>query len=138
MFQVVIAEPIDPEGLSLLEAASDVTCAQLTDADRPALLAALTDAHVLVIGGRTLVDAGLLRAAPHLKIVAVAGLGMENVDLGAATERSVMVMNMPRLHANASAEYTVGLMLALARHIPPADRSLRRGEWLPEIGRAHV
>jgi D-3-phosphoglycerate dehydrogenase len=135
MFQVVIAEPIAPEGLSLLEAASDVACVYLTDADRPALLAALADAHVLLIGSRTRVDAELLSAAPHLKIVAVAGLGMENVDLPAATERSVMVMNMPRLHAAASAEYTLGLILALARHIPAADRSLRGGEWLPDTFR---
>jgi D-3-phosphoglycerate dehydrogenase len=132
MFQVVIAEPIAPEGLSLLEAASDVACAHLSDADRPALLAALADAHVIVIGSQTQVDADLLRAAPHLKIVAVAGLSMENVDLTAATEQSVMVMNMPRLHATASAEHTLGLMLALARRIPDADRSLRRGEWQPD------
>jgi D-3-phosphoglycerate dehydrogenase len=135
MFQVVIAEPIAPEGLSLLEAASDVSCVHLTGADRPALLAALAEAHVLLMGERMQVDADLLRAAPHLKIVAVAGLGMENVDLTTATERSVMVMNMPRLHATASAEYALGLMLALARHIPAADRSVRGGEWLPDAFR---
>jgi D-3-phosphoglycerate dehydrogenase len=132
MFHVLIAEPIASEGVALLEAASDATCAHVSGANREALLEAVREADAIIIRGETVIDSALLDAAPRLKIVARAGAGLANVDVWAATERGMMVMNVPDVHAVAAAEYTLGLMLTLARHIPTADAALRRGEWPPD------
>ena len=126
MYKVVIAEPVAQEGIDLLEAASGVTYVQ---PEPGALRDAIRDAQALIIRGSTVVDRALVDAAPDLKVVARAGLGLENVDIWTATERGVMVMNVPGAYAVSAAEHTLGLILTLARHIPTATAALHRGEW---------
>lgn len=132
MFHVLIAEPIAPEGAALFEAAAEFTCKSLTDSSRDDLLEKVKQADAIIVRSKTVIDEALLDAAPNLKIVARAGVGLDNVDVHACTGRGIMVMNMPGVQAAAQAEHTIGLMLALARHIPEADSALRRGEWLHE------
>ncbi|MCE5292828.1 MAG: phosphoglycerate dehydrogenase [Nocardiaceae bacterium] len=98
--------------------------------DRPALLAAVPEADALLVRSATTVDADVLAAGTKLKIVARAGVGLDNVDVPAATARGVMVVNAPTSNIHTAAEHAVTLMLSAARQIPQADASLRDGKWL--------
>ncbi|WP_343710250.1 phosphoglycerate dehydrogenase [Mycobacterium sp.] len=97
--------------------------------DRAKLLAAVPDAEALLVRSATTVDAEVLAAAPKLKIVARAGVGLDNVDVDAATERGVMVVNAPTSNIHSAAEHAVALLLAAARQITAADASLRERQW---------
>ncbi|WP_040797527.1 phosphoglycerate dehydrogenase [Nocardia higoensis] len=97
--------------------------------DRPALLAAVPEADALLVRSATTVDAEVLEAGKNLKIVARAGVGLDNVDVPAATERGVMVVNAPTSNIHTAAEHAVTLMLAAARQIPAADATLRERTW---------
>ncbi len=82
-----------------------------------------------MVRSATTIDAEALAAAPNLKVVARAGIGLDNVDVPAATARGVMVVNAPTSNIVSAAEHAVALLLAAARHIPAADASLREGTW---------
>src|SRR5215217_5258708 len=124
---VLIAEELAPSVLEVL--GSDVEIRHVDGADRAALLPALADAAAVMIRSATQIDAEALAAAPKLKVVARAGIGLDNVDVAAATERGVMVVNAPTSNIVSAAEHAVALLLAAARHIPAADASLREGTW---------
>jgi D-3-phosphoglycerate dehydrogenase / 2-oxoglutarate reductase len=97
--------------------------------DRPKLLAAVADADALLVRSATTVDAEVLAAAPKLKIVARAGVGLDNVDVDAATARGVLVVNAPTSNIHSAAEHALALMLSAARQIPAADATLREHSW---------
>ncbi|OBF92299.1 phosphoglycerate dehydrogenase [Mycobacterium sp. 852002-51152_SCH6134967] len=97
--------------------------------DRPKLLAAVADADALLVRSATTVDAEVLAAAPKLKIVARAGVGLDNVDVDAATARGVLVVNAPTSNIHSAAEHAMALLLSAAREIPAADASLRARTW---------
>lgn len=97
--------------------------------DREKLLAAVPDADALLVRSATTVDAEVLAAAPKLKIVARAGVGLDNVDVDAATERGVLVVNAPTSNIHSAAEHAIALLLAAARRIAEADASLRDHTW---------
>jgi D-3-phosphoglycerate dehydrogenase / 2-oxoglutarate reductase len=99
-------------------------------ADKDALLKRIGDYDGLAIRSTTKVTDKLLSRAERLKVVGRAGIGIDNVELAAATSRGVVVMNTPFGNAITTAEHTVALMMALARQIPEADRTMRAGEWL--------
>src|SRR3712207_2332542 len=124
---VLIAEELAPSVLEVL--GRDVEIRHVDGADRAALLPALADAAAVMIRSATQIDAEALSAAPNLKVVARAGIGLDNVDVAAATERGVMVVNAPTSNIVSAAEHAVALLLAAARQIPAADASLREGAW---------
>ena len=93
------------------------------------LLAIIGDYDGLAVRSATKVTAELLAAAPQLKVVGRAGIGVDNIDVEAATQRGVVVMNTPFGNSVTTAEHAISLMLALARQIPAADRSTRAGKW---------
>ena len=96
----------------------------------PAELAeALPAAHAVIIRSNNRITAELLRNAENLRVVGRAGTGFDNVDVAEATQQGVVVLNTPGANANATAEHTLAMMFALARHIPAAHESLKRGEW---------
>lgn len=97
--------------------------------DREKLLAAVPDADALLVRSATTVDAEVLAAAPKLKIVARAGVGLDNVDVDAATARGVLVVNAPTSNIHSAAEHAIALMLSAARQIPAADATLRAHTW---------
>lgn len=97
--------------------------------DREKLLAAVPEADALLVRSATTVDAEVLAAAPKLKIVARAGVGLDNVDVNAATERGVLVVNAPTSNIHSAAEHALALLLSAARQIPAADASLRERTW---------
>ncbi len=124
---VLIAEELAPAALDVL--AHDFDVRHVDGTDRPALLAALADAHALIVRSATDVDAEAIAAAPRLKVVARAGVGLDNVDVPAATARGVMVVNAPTSNIVSAAEQAIALLLAVARHTASASAALKNGEW---------
>ena len=124
---VLIAEELSPATIDALGPDFDVR--QVDGTDRAALLGALTDAQAVLVRSATRVDAEAIAAAPALKVIARAGVGLDNVDIKAATTAGVMVVNAPTSNIISAAELTVGHILSLARRIPAAHGSLSRGEW---------
>ena len=125
--KVVIAEPIGQAGVEQLRSAADVAVVEL---EGPAAVAdEVADADALVVRSGTPVTAELVARAGNLKVVVRAGAGVDNIDLEAATAAGVVVMNTPGANTTAATEHTLALLLALARRIPAADRSLRDGRW---------
>jgi len=124
---VVIAEELSPATVEALGPDFDIR--NIDGTDRPALLAALADAHAVLVRSATQIDAEAIAAAPGLKVIARAGVGLDNVDIKAATEAGVMVVNAPTSNIISAAELTIGHILSLARHIPAAHASLAAGEW---------
>ncbi len=129
-FHVLVPDNVHPRALQVLAAAGDalrVTApGQMTRAE---LLAAVPEADALIIRSASKVDREVLEAASRLRLIARAGVGVDNVDLPTATARGVIVMNTPDGNTVSTAEHAFGLMLALARHIPQAHASLREGKW---------
>ncbi|WP_243074686.1 phosphoglycerate dehydrogenase [Microbacterium sp. SS28] len=124
---VLIAEELSPATIDALGPDFDVR--NVDGTDRPALLSALADAHAVLIRSATQIDSEALAAAPALKVVARAGVGLDNVDIKASTAAGVMVVNAPTSNVISAAELTVGHILSLARHIPAAHASLADGLW---------
>ncbi|HLX49913.1 MAG TPA: phosphoglycerate dehydrogenase [Streptosporangiaceae bacterium] len=124
---VLVAEELSPAGLALLEA--DYEVRHTDGADRAQLLPALADASAVIVRSATKIDAEALAHAPNLQVVARAGVGLDNVDVKAATKAGVMVVNAPTSNIVSAAEQAVALLLALARNLPQAVASLRAGEW---------
>jgi D-3-phosphoglycerate dehydrogenase len=124
---VLVAELLSPAAVGLLE--SDFDVRHVDGSDRGALLAALADAQALIVRSATRVDADVLGRAPKLRVVGRAGVGLDNVDVEAATTAGVLVVNAPSSNIVSAAEHAVALLLATARHIPQANASLKSGEW---------
>nr|WP_218888839.1 phosphoglycerate dehydrogenase [Saccharopolyspora hordei] len=123
----MIAEKLAP---TVIDALGDgVEIRNVDGTDRPALLDAVAEADALLVRSATKVDAEVLSAAKKLKVVARAGVGLDNVEVPAATERGVMVVNAPTSNIVSAAEHAVALLLAVARNVPQADASLKGGAW---------
>ena len=121
----VVAEPIAESGLELLRSACDVVETE-PGADLTELL---QDAVALVVRSATKVDGALIASAPKLRVIGRAGVGVDNVDVDAATAAGIVVCNAPEANVVSAAEHALALLLSLARHISAAERSLREGDW---------
>jgi D-3-phosphoglycerate dehydrogenase len=124
---VLIAEKLAPSVVE--ELGDDVEIRHVDGTDQPALLTAVAEADALLVRSATKVDAEVLKAGPKLKVVARAGVGLDNVEVPVATERGVMVVNAPTSNIVSAAEHAIALLMAVARNIAAADASLRAGEW---------
>ena len=124
---VLIAEELSPAGIAQLEPDYEIRYAD--GADRAQLLRALADADAVIIRSATTIDAEALEHAPRLRVVARAGVGLDNVDVEAATRAGVMVVNAPTSNIVSAAEHAVALLLASARNVPQAMASLQGGNW---------
>ena len=124
---VLLAEELAPSVLAVLGEGFDLR--HVDGADRAALLPALADADAVIVRSATLMDAEALAAAPRLKVVARAGIGLDNVDVPAATARGVLVVNAPTSNIVSAAEQAVALLLACARNTAPASAALKAGRW---------
>jgi len=124
---VLVAEELSPAGIALLESSFEV---RYTDGeDRDKLLAAMTDVDAVVVRSATQIDAEAIAAAPRLRVVARAGVGLDNVDVDAATKAGVMVVNAPASNVVSAAEHAIALLLSVARNVPQAMASLKNGRW---------
>jgi len=124
---VLLAEVLSPATIEALGPDFDVR--NVDGTDREALFAALADADAVLVRSATRIDAEALSHAPKLKVVARAGVGLDNVDIKAATTAGVMVVNAPTSNIVSAAELTIGHILSLARRIPAAHASLSSGAW---------
>ncbi|MEV7631040.1 phosphoglycerate dehydrogenase [Microbacterium sp. NPDC089318] len=124
---VLLAEVLSPATIEALGPDFDVR--EVDGTDREALFSALADADAVLVRSATRIDAEALTHAPKLKVVARAGVGLDNVDIKAATAAGVMVVNAPTSNIVSAAELTVGHILSLARRIPAAHASLSGGAW---------
>ena len=124
---VLIADKLSQ---STVEALGDAVEVRWVDGpNREELLAAVPEADALLVRSATTVDAEVIAAAKNLKIIGRAGVGLDNVDIPAATERGVMVANAPTSNIHSACEHAIALLLATARQIPAADATLRAAEW---------
>lgn len=125
--RVLVSEPLSEAGLDELRAHFDVDYRpECTDAE---LGGALEAAQALIVRSKTRVTAPRIRAARSLRVIGRAGVGYDNIDLDAATERGILVMNVPDANTMAATEHTFALMLALARRIPQAVQTMREQKW---------
>src|SRR3954465_11302525 len=124
---VLVAEELAPSALAVL--ADDFEVRQVDGADRAALLPALADVDAVIVRSATMIDAEALAASSRLKVVARAGIGLDNVDVEAATARGVLVVNAPQSNIISAAEHAIALLLSVARRIPAAHASLSAGQW---------
>src|SRR6478672_8006870 len=126
--RVLVAEPLAERGLEAMRAAGLDVDVQ-TGLSESQLLEAVKGAAALVIRSATQVTAPVLEAASDLIVVGRAGIGLDNVDVEAATRRGVMVVNAPQSNVLSAAEHTIALLLAQSRNIPQANADLRAGAW---------
>ncbi|MFF1282833.1 hydroxyacid dehydrogenase [Streptomyces sp. NPDC058299] len=124
---VVVSDALPGDTVAALEVTCEVR--HVDGRDRLALFAALPDADALIIRSGTRVDAEVLDRAPRLRVVARAGVGLDNVDTATARARGITVVNAPDSNTVSVAELTVGLIVASVRHVKAAARSLTDGEW---------
>jgi len=124
---VLIAEELSPATVEAL--GPDFEIRRCNGADRADLLPAIADVDAVLVRSATKVDEEALGAARRLKVVARAGVGLDNVDVRTATQNGVMVVNAPTSNIVSAAELAVALMLAAARNVAPASAALRNGEW---------
>ncbi len=127
--KILICDPINPDGPSLLRKAGfqveedvSITAEQLQSR--------IADFEVVIVRGRTKITATVLNNGSRLKVVARSGVGLDNIDLDAAKAKSIKVISTPAAPTTGVAELTIGLMLALIRKIPYADRTIKEGRWV--------
>jgi D-3-phosphoglycerate dehydrogenase len=126
--RIVIAEEIADAGLDRLRSAGFIVDVQLNkSADE--LHSILDGAHALIVRSATMVDAAMLAAGKQLVVVARAGVGLDNIDVEAATKQGVMVVNAPQSNVLSAAEHTMALILSIARNVPQAHSALTAGRW---------
>src|SRR4051812_49258450 len=124
--KVVIADKVSPSAVKVFVEHPDWTIAS---PDKESLARELADADAIVVRSATFVDDAVMSKAPKLRVIGRAGVGVDNVDLDAATRRGIVVMNTPGGNAVAVAEHTFALMLAMARFIHRAHSTTAAGKW---------
>jgi D-3-phosphoglycerate dehydrogenase / 2-oxoglutarate reductase len=127
--RVLVSDPLSPRALEILRTTSGLEVVERCGLKEPDLLPLVPEIEAWIVRGATQVTRRLIEAAPRLRWVARAGAGLDNIDVAAARERGVSVLNVPGANAVAVAELTFCLLLSLLRHLPAADASVRRGEW---------
>ncbi|HSS94580.1 MAG TPA: phosphoglycerate dehydrogenase [Candidatus Dormibacteraeota bacterium] len=125
--RILVADPLAEDGLERLRKAGEVTV--VSKLDEAGLIQRIPDYDALVVRSETKVTALILEAGKRLRVVGRAGVGVDNIDVPAATRKGILVVNAPRGNIVAAAEHTIALLFAVARSVPQADASVKRGEW---------
>lgn len=129
MWRVMVAESIHEEGVRILSVAPDVDLVLKPKISRRGLLEEMTSVDAILTRSGTTIDREFLERSPRLKVVARAGVGVDNIDLAEASRRGVVVINAPTGNTLAATEHTMALLLSMARKLPQAHVSLRSGSW---------
>lgn len=129
MPRVLVSDSLAPQGLEILERAAGLQLDYAPGLAPADLLERIREVDALVIRSGTKVSRDVIEAATKLRVIGRAGIGVDNVDLSAATERGVVVVNTPSGNNVTTAEHAIALLVALARHIPQATASMRAGKW---------
>ena len=126
-YKVLVAEKISPEGVEKLKALFDVDAYDRMERDE--LIDSVGDYDALIVRSGTQIDADVIERADRMKIIGRAGIGVDNIDVAAASKKGIMVANVPESNIISAAEHTIAMLMALARNIPAANSSLAQGEW---------
>lgn len=129
MPKVLISDSLAEQGVAVLEQASGIEVINRPGCSPAELLELIADADGLAIRSNTKVSSEVIAAAKNLRIVGRAGIGVDNVDIGAATKAGIVVVNTPEGNNITTAEHAIALMVSLARHIPQATASMKAGKW---------
>ena len=129
MVKILVSDPLSEEGIHILKAVKDFQVDIKTELKPDELKAVIKDYQALIVRSATKVTKEILEQAVNLKVIGRAGVGLDNVDLPAATNKGIIVMNTPAGNTISTAEHTMSMILALARNIPAADASVKAGEW---------
>ncbi|RUS48140.1 phosphoglycerate dehydrogenase [Cohnella sp. AR92] len=129
MFKVLVSDPISDLGISLLVEASDISIDKKTGLSEDELVQIIGEYDALLVRSQTRVTERIMTAAKQLKVIGRAGVGVDNIDLEAATKRGIVVINAPDGNTITTCEHTFAMMMALARHIPQAYLKTVGGEW---------
>ncbi len=127
--KALICDGLNREGIELLKSTSGIEVDDRTGIDRDTLERDIHEYHAVIVRSRTKVDEKLLALGKKLQVVGRAGTGVDNININAATQRGVLVMNTPGANALAAAEHAIAMMFSLSRHIPQATASMREGKW---------
>ena len=128
MPKVLVADNLAPEGLEVLRQTSGIELIEKPGLPAPELLEIIPEMDGLVIRSGTKVTADVIAAATKLRVIGRAGIGVDNVDVPAATARGIAVLNTPDGNAITTAEHAIALLVSLARHIPQATASMKAGK----------
>ena len=128
---IFIADPLSEDGIQPLREETNLNLNIIIDTGltQEQLISKIEDVHVLLVRSQTTVTREVIAAAKNLKLIGRAGVGVDNIDLTAATEHGIIVVNAPDGNTNSAAEHTIAMMTSLARHIPQAFNTLKNGKW---------
>jgi phosphoglycerate dehydrogenase-like enzyme len=127
--RILVCDPIHPEGIALLQDHADVDVIGEPGLTQAELVARIGDYHGVINRSRTAIPAAVIRQGQQLRIIARAGVGLDNIDVAAAEAQGIEVINVPDATSISVAEHTFALMLGLARHLSQADQGLKAGRW---------
>ena len=127
--KILVADSISPKGIELLETGGQLPVEVKTGLKEDDLLAIAAEYTEIVVRSQTKITAKIIDAAKQLKVVGRAGVGVDNVDVDAATRRGVIVMNTPGGNTISTAEHAFSLLVSIARNIPQAHASVKAGKW---------
>ena len=129
MIKVLVSDALSQEGLKVFNNSKELTVDVKTDLKPEALKEIIKDYDALVVRSATKVTKEIIQAAAKLKVIGRAGVGLDNVDLEAATAKGIIVMNTPAGNTISTAEHTFSMILTLSRNIAQANASMKKGEW---------
>lgn len=129
MYKVLLTDDIAQEALDVFAEHADIEATATGTLEAKELAKVLPDFHAIIIRSPTKLTADLIGAGTSLRFIGRAGVGVDNIDVEAASKHAIIVMNSPGGNTVSTAEHTIAVMMALARRVPQADRSLRAGRW---------
>lgn len=129
MYKILVSDPISPEGLKSLTDHKDFEVVTNTELSESELIEKIADFEGLIVRSQTQVTADVIAAAPNLKVIARAGVGVDNIDIDAATKHGVIVINAPDGNTISATEHSMAMILSMARNVPQAHKSLKEGKW---------
>lgn len=127
--KVLVSDPLSNRGLEILSKARNVRYDLKPGLSPEELIKIIPEYDAIVVRSETKLSSKIIQAADRLKVIGRAGIGLDNVDVAAATKKGIVVMNTPQENAIAAAEHTIAMMLSVSRKIPQATASLRAGKW---------
>ena len=135
-YKALLLDGIDPAGVEIIQQCNSIEPLVHDKISREKLLSIVADADAIIVRSGSSVDRELIEKAIRLRVIGRAGVGVDNVDVDAATERGVLVMNSPGGSTTTTAEHTIAMLFALARNIPQACKTLKNHQWRKISSRA--
>ena len=127
--RILVADKISPEGGAFLAGQKNITVNHINSLDEAGLCEKIGDYHAVIVRSATTISAKVIDAAARLEVIGRAGIGVDNIDVGYATSKGIVVLNTPDANVTTTAELTIAHLFSLSRNLPQANRSVKSGEW---------